>query len=92
MSMSQNLNIQRSILKTFHKLKISNMNAFESMVFTFAILLGVWMIADILENVVEQDGNEDVKINNRETMDHMAKMQFFKENSIDRGFGKYYYH
>lgn len=90
--MSHNFKIQKAILTNFQKFKIGNMNAFESMVFTFAILLGVWMIADILENVVEQDSSEEMKINNREMMDQLARMQFFKDNSIDRGFSKYYYH
>lgn len=60
------------------------MDAFQSMVLTFAIVLSVWLIADIVENL--QDLNELPKDHqeNQEVMNKLAKARFFSNGLFNR--------
>lgn len=67
------------------------MDAFQSMVLTFAIVLTVWFIADIVEDLEDLDKPPKNNTENQDMMNKLAKARFFGDGLYKRLSNNFYH-
>lgn len=67
------------------------MDAFQSIIFTYTIMLSVWFVSDIIEDLQDLHNNTDNHAANRPVMDELTRARFFYE-SIQTKLSSSFYH